>query len=85
MKPTPVDNSNDRRQEKVKFGFVIGKYLRKIRKNKNISQENLSLRAGYYRTFVGKIEQGLYSPSMHTIWRLSDALGLKLSEFFKRF
>jgi len=85
MKPIFVDNANDRRQEKVKFGFEIGKYLRMIREDKKISQENLSIKAGYYRTFVGKIEQGLYSPSMHTIWRLSDALGMTLSEFFNGF
>lgn len=85
MKPKFIDNAKERRREKVEFGVEIGKYLRKIRESKDISQENLSLKAGYYRTFVGKIEQGLYSPSAHTIWRLADALGLSLAEFYNKF
>ncbi len=85
MRPIPVDNAQGRRQEKKDFGFEFGKYLRRIRESKKISQENLSLKAGYYRTYVGKIEQGLYSPSLHTVWRLSDALGMHLTEFFKAF
>lgn len=85
MKPKQIDNAQDRRQEKKKFAKEIGAYLRKVREKNNISQENLSLKAGYYRTYVGKIEQGLYSPSLHIIWRLSDALGMDLTEFFKNF
>ncbi len=41
--------------------------------------------AGYYHTYVNKIENGRYSPSMHTMWRLIHALGLTLAEFFKDF
>ncbi len=85
MRPTDIDKSKERREEKKKFALQIGKHLRKLREDRKISQENLSIKAGYYRTYVGKIEQGQYSPSMHTIWRLSHALGLSLSDFFKNF
>ncbi|PJE63018.1 hypothetical protein COU88_01805 [Candidatus Roizmanbacteria bacterium CG10_big_fil_rev_8_21_14_0_10_39_6] len=43
------------------------------------------MNAGYYRTYVNKIEVGDYSPSFHTVWRLAHALGMKLKEFFKNF
>lgn len=85
MQPKDIDKVYERRKEKQQFAIHIGKHLRKIREKKNISQENLSLKAGYYRTYVGKIEQGKYSPSSHTIWRLSHALGLTLTDFFKGF
>lgn len=87
MRPKSLDigDSKGRRSEKKDFGAKIGKHLRVIRESKKISQEDLSEKAGYYRTYVGKIEQGFYSPSLHTIWRLSHALGLSLSEFFKGF
>ena len=85
MLPTKIDTAEDRRVEKKKFAAKIGSYLRKIRLERDISQENLSLKAGYYRTYVAKIEQGMYSPSLHTIWRLSHALDLSLEEFFKNF
>lgn len=87
MKPRMLlpDNPTERRQEKVEFAISIGRHLRKVRESKNISQEQLSNKAGYYHTYVNKIEQGKYSPSFHTIWRLSHALGLSLSEFLKDF
>lgn len=85
MRPQDIDTSNKRREEKQRFAVKIGGHLRKLREGKKISQENLSLKAGYYRTYVGKIEQGKYSPSLHTVWRLSDALGLSLTDFFKGF
>lgn len=87
MKPKTLDigDAKSRRIEKQEFAIKIGRHLRKIREGKKISQEDLSEKAGYYRTYVGKIEQGLYSPSTHTIWRLSHALGMSLSDFFKGF
>lgn len=74
-----------RREEKKQFALAIGKHLRKIREAKNISQEQLSVKAGYYHTYVNKIEQGKYSPSLHTIWRLSHSLGMSLEDFLKGF
>lgn len=88
MKPKNLsyqDTPAERRKEKQKFAGEIGKHLRKMRENKDISQEQLSNKAGYYHTYVNKIEQGKYSPSAHTIWRLAHALGMSLSEFFKDF
>lgn len=75
----------ERRKDKEKFAVKIGNHLRKVRNAKGISQEKLSEKAGYFRTYVGKIEQGNYSPSLHTIWRLSKALGMSLEDFFKGF
>lgn len=83
---TKSDESvKERRKEKAVFAQQLGVHLRKVRKEKNVSQEDLSMDAGYYRTYVGKIEQGKYSPSTHTIWRLAQTLGMKLSDFFKDF
>ena len=85
MKPKDVQKADARREEKKEFASKIGNHLRKLRENKNISQENLSLEAGYYRTYVSKIELGQYSPSLHTVWRISHALGMSLDDFFKGF
>ena len=85
MKPKDVGSPQERRNEKQDFGVYFGKHLRKVREAKNISQEKLSLDAGFYHTYVNKMEQGHYSPSLHTIWRLAHALGLTLADFFKKF
>ena len=75
----------ERRKEKATFGKRIGDHLRTIRKKHQWSQERLSLSAGYTTTYVSKIERGLYSPSLHTIWRLARTMNLSLTEFFKEF
>lgn len=80
-----IQKVSDRREEKLSFAVQLGKHLRKMRLEKGISQENLSMDSGYYRTYVGKIEQGKYSPSTHTIWRLAHTLGMNLEQFFKDF
>lgn len=87
MKPKDIDGSKpeERRKEKQQFAAYIGKHLKKIRESKGVSQEALSNQAGYYHTYVNKIEQGKYSPSLHTIWRLAAALGLGLEKFFSDF
>ncbi len=85
MKVRDVQKVQERRKEKVSFATNLGKHVRKMRLQKGISQEDLSMDSGYYRTYVGKIEQGKYSPSTHTIWRLAHTLGLSLEEFFKGF
>lgn len=87
MKPQELDGSNPKeiKEEKKEFGVKIGRHLRKLRDSKGMSQEQLSMQAGYYRTYVNKIEQGYYSPSLHTIWRLSHTLGMNLEDFFKGF
>lgn len=85
MKIKDIQKVAERRVEKQSFAAQLGKHLRKVRLSKGISQEDLSMDAGYYRTYVGKIEQGKYSPSTHTIWRLAHTLGMSLQDFFNGF
>lgn len=84
MKPNLGNLSREQKSsEKQKFAAHIGKRLRQVRTTKGISQEQLSERAGYYRTYVGHIENGQHSPSLHTIWRLSKVLDVDLGDFLK--
>lgn len=69
--------------EKQKFAKYIGKRLREVREKKGISQEQLSEQAGYYRTYVGHIENGKHSPSVHTMWRLAKVLKVDLGDILK--
>ncbi len=76
-------DSLEKNAEKRAFAQYIGKRLRTAREQKGISQEILSEKAGYYRTYVGHIENGRYSPSLHTMWRLAHAMGVDLGDFLK--
>lgn len=85
MKPDFNDISRLKKNaEKQKFAKYIGKRLREVREKKtSLSQEQLSEQAGYYRTYVGHIENGKHSPSVHTMWRLAKVMKVDLGDLLK--
>jgi len=62
----------------------LGRTLREARTDGRISQEELGLRTGVHRNYIGGIERGERNPSVTTIATLAEALDLKLSELFAR-
>lgn len=59
---------------------LIGEAIRNCRKKKGISQEVLSGLAGLDRTHYSKIERGLRSPSIDTLFKIAHALDMKPHE-----
>jgi len=58
---------------------AFGKALRVFRNKVSLSQEALAAEGGYHRTYIGQLERGEKSPSLRTIFNLSEALGIKPS------
>ncbi len=59
---------------------VTGKVIRELRKKKGMSQEVLSGFAGIERSHLTMIETGKKSANVETLWRIADALGLRMSQ-----
>lgn len=59
---------------------AFARVLRRLRKQKGLSQEDLGFEAGIHRTYVSQLERGLKSPSLRTLHRISKVLGISLSE-----
>jgi len=59
---------------------AFGNVLRELRKQCNLSQEELGLQSGYHRTYISLLERGLKSPSLRTLSKLAGALKVDLSE-----
>ena len=53
---------------------LIGAVLRRFRREKGVSQEVLSGLAGLDRTHYSKLERGLRSPTVDTLFKLAQAL-----------
>lgn len=56
--------------------------LRRIRVSKGISQDELALRAGVERAYVGHIERGVKNPTVQTLSKLAAALECDIRDFF---
>ncbi|BEC82391.1 helix-turn-helix domain-containing protein [Escherichia coli] len=61
---------------------VFGENLRRIRMEKNISQENLAFLSGLDRTYVSGIERGKRNVSLVNINKIALALNVEIKELF---
>lgn len=59
---------------------VTGQIIGMLRVQQQLSQWALSKRAGIARSHLAMIENGAKSASVETLWKISYALGLRLSE-----
>ncbi len=60
--------------------FFVGEAIAYFRKRKNMSQEVLSGLADIGRTHLSAIERGERKPTLETLYRISCALGVRMSE-----
>ena len=63
--------------------IITGKVIKTLRQEKGLSQEVVSGLADIPRSHLAMIESGLVSPKVTTLWQISDALGLRLSELIQ--
>ena len=61
---------------------TISKVIKIKRNEKNKSQRTLSYEYGLQKSFLSRIENAQNEPKLFNIWKISEALGLKPSEFF---
>lgn len=62
----------------------FGQKLRNIRKKKELSQEELSFRAGLHRTYISDIERGSRNVSLENIEKIAKALNISKEELFNK-
>lgn len=64
--------------------IVFGQVLREVRKEKGISQEQLALQSDFDRTYISKLENAQYQPTLETIFALAKVLGCRPMELVER-
>jgi DNA-binding XRE family transcriptional regulator len=62
----------------------LGKKVQKLRKGKELSQEELAHQLGILRVYMGFIEQGRETPSLKLLMRISRKFGVKVEDLFHR-
>lgn len=65
---------------KTDINITFGLTVAKIRKSKNLSQEELAYKCGIHRTYVGLLERGEKSPTLNTIERIAEGLEVSIKD-----
>jgi transcriptional regulator with XRE-family HTH domain len=60
---------------------LVARNLRRLRVERNLSQEALAADAGIDRTYVSRLERGLENPTVAMLEQLAEALGAPIAEF----
>lgn len=61
---------------------AIGGQIKHLRKLKGLSQDQLAEAAGIDAKSLSRIERAVFLPSLDTVQRVADALGLSIAEMF---
>ena len=68
-------------EEHKQLSIVVSK-MREIRKLKSVSQLELANRANMSQSFLASVESGKKEPSVLTLLRIANALGVNPRSFF---
>jgi transcriptional regulator with XRE-family HTH domain len=61
----------------------LGRNLRRLRKEREMTQEEVGHRSGVHPTEVSRIEAGKRDPQVSTVERLAKALGVSASDLLR--
>ena len=62
---------------------LVGRNLRRIRQQKQITQEQLAERSGFSQQYLSGLERGLRNPTIVTIYELAQTLGVSHLDLLK--
>ena len=68
--------------ENKEFLLLFGKNLRRLRKSKGFTQEELAFSICIEISQISRIERGIINTSIGTVYQISNALKINLEEFF---
>lgn len=63
--------------------LIVGKVIKRLRQERRLSQDVLSGLAGIGRSHLAMIETGKKNANVETLWKIADAMNMRLSCLFK--
>lgn len=61
----------------------VSRNIQRIRREKDLSQEEVAHRADIHQTYLSGVETGKRNPSILVVERIAKAIGVDVSEIFK--
>jgi transcriptional regulator with XRE-family HTH domain len=68
--------------QRAALSVDVGTRLKELREVRNISMRALATKSGLSANALSMIERGKTSPSVSTLYKLADALGISITSFF---
>jgi transcriptional regulator with XRE-family HTH domain len=62
----------------VDIQLRLAKNLRRLRQQRELSQEDFAFEAGIHRTYISDLERGARNPTISVVERLAKALKVKV-------
>lgn len=62
----------------------VGKNLQRLRRERELTQEDVAHRAHIHQTYLSGVEGGKRNPSVLVLERLARALNVDIAEFFAK-
>lgn len=60
----------------------VGNKIKELRKERNLSQEDLALLSGLDRTYINSVENGRRNISIISLEKIANGLGIKIRNVF---
>ena len=68
------------RYAEIVFSIAVGKTIKRLRKEKKISQEKLAEAINSHQVYISEIERGIKIPSLPVLYEMAIAFGMSLTE-----
>lgn len=65
------------------FQKNFGQYIKRLRRERNLSQEDLAEATGLTKQYIGTVERGASRPGIDTLYKLANGFGLTVSDLFR--
>ena len=62
---------------------LVADNVRRLRKSRGLSQEQLAFEAGLHRTYISGVERAVRNPTIVIIDKIAKALGIEPMDLFK--
>jgi len=61
---------------------ILGEHIRRLRSDRGLSVRAFAARTGFSPSFISQLENGQVSPSLGSLQKIAETLGVTLGEFF---